>query len=651
MNKDSAPNETGSTQNNKESISKQQLDELDEISERVVLVENSLLSAYYQNRWDSVGLQQIINRLSMLLLERCVIVILKQQSKTVYEIIHHTCLDPFWKNDFEHYLESNLYKDCLVQDEKEKIIIDTNKLPGRKIEAVSFGESEIEYFKVDFGENILGFYKDIYFMFHRIIPRKESRKEEREFPPISIRKNLFLKNLSKKLRKLFDNPKIEKYLTNYALVKNIARKAAEWKGRRISEEQPQALQQDWPEDGKAYFEGERFERIKKIFDREYQKIQQSPLLVGGDNAPNIFFTVRTFSQTEKRFHDDKYNKEGSYPYSVRLVIPDAQKQDLEKAFLAYGKEHSQPESRPCFWDAQGNRIGDDFFWEKVKTEEGVSDILEELKTPSGLCVRGMSDTVFVSGYISIKEDPFIFGGRNRLEQMHLDQKWASRDYRYFVYFHYMLLMLSPKKDILPDHRKDKLYALIAPGSVGGSPFFCTGFVFTRENLSDHQSWLSCYHFYHSIRHYLIRSVRRQIRDLYLKEIQEIYETSQDEILIGIASNRNYEPQDVCDVLNPRLKALSRVYPFEYLEFAVVPDNDEDKYEGKPYFFHSYIEDEIFAVNIHSPPFFVRHFENDTFLEREMMEKCLSDSSNKLEQKLRTMIYEYEQLYNKKQNNK
>jgi hypothetical protein len=639
----------------------EELSDEDLISERVILVKNSLLSAYYQNRWDRVGLQQIINRISLLFLERCIIVILKKTSETRYEIAHHTCLDPFWKVDFEEYLETKLYKGFLVQEEKDRIVIDTKKMSNRKILAVSFDQDPSTFYKnepQDFTNNIIEFYKDTFFIFHRVISATENKKanpnvKERTFPLISIEKNVFLKKLAEKLTKLFDNPNVKAYLTNNAIDEIIEKKTNQWEGRRINKDKDntlelyaddsKALEQYWPEEGEKYFDN-HFEKIKKIFDEEYKKIQQSPLLTGESNVPNIFFTVRTFSQKEKRFHDDKHPK-GAYPYSIRLIIPEKQEDALKEAFSKYWKDYSHlnPEDRPHFSDDENVKIIDDFFWENIKTKKGITKILEGLKIAAGLCVRRITDPAFESGYISIRNDPFIFGGRNSIEEEFFNSK-GDINFQRYVYFHYMLLMLSPKKDISQNHKEDKLFALTAPGSVGGSPFFCVGFVFTRKNQRDHQSWLQCFHFYNSIRHHLLRNIRKKIRNLYMDEIQSIYVNNQEDILDRIVTNDIFNPDNVCDKLNPKFQELSRVYPFQYIELKYVsPVEKEASQKDHTFlFFLNYLgSNALFAVHIHDNPFFVSHISSVKFLGDTRIKECLQEADSKLETIFDEKIVDYE----------
>ena len=629
--------------------------QLYEIAERITLVKNSLLSAYYQNRWSDVGLQQIINRILLLFLERRVAVILEkinvvegdETQTTGYKILHHSCLDPFWQKDFQDYIENTLYKNLISQSKSSAgcLVIDRKKLDDSKINAENI---EIE-------DCLIPFCGDKYFMFHKVESTKDKNPrleiDTRKFPPVSKSNDPILSALADELESALKNQNIADYFINNEKINNnnIFKKYTERQEAKIYKELSELLEQNWPEEGTDFFEGARFKEIKEIFDREYKKIRRSALLVGKevDSVPNIFFSIRTFSQQACRFDDGKHNGRKLYPYGVRLIIPDTQREDLKKGFEKFHNEYGAPNKRPRLKDASGAYI-DDTFWEKLESNEGIDEILDTLASPYGLCARGMSDAIFCSGYINIREDPFSFGATNRLEKSELEKGYESNDYRISVYFHYMLLMIFLQKNKLPAGKKQKenLFILLVPGNVGGSPFFCTGFVFKREGQQDHQSWLDSYHFYHSIRHYLIRSIRRKIRSLYLDEIQSIYENEQDDSLDRIVKEDRFNPDAICDRLNPKFKELSRVYPFQYIELKYVPKTEQHSYQEKhaPLFFLNYAgSNALFAVHAHDNSFFVSHINSEQFLGGERIKECLLEADSNLEAKLADKILDNERL--------
>ncbi|GJL71996.1 MAG: hypothetical protein NMNS01_11950 [Nitrosomonas sp.] len=623
--------------------------QLYEIAERITLVKNSLLSAHYQNRWSDVGLQQIINRILLLFLERRVAVILEKisameegETRTVgYKILHHSCLDPFWQKDFQDYIENTLYKNLISQNKNAdgRLVIDRKKLDDPKINAKNI---EIE-------DCLIPFCGDKYFMFHKVESTKDKNPsleiDTRKFPPVSKSNDPILSALAEELESALKNQNIADYFINNEKINNnnIFRKYTERQEAKIYKELSDRLAQDWPEEGTDFFEGERFEKIKEIFDREYRKIRKSALLVGKevDSVPNIFFSIRTFSQQACRFDDGKHNGRKLYPYGVRLIIPNTQREDLKKGFEKFHNEYGASGKRPRLKDASGAYI-DDTFWKKLGSDRGIDEILDTLASPYGLYARGMSDAVFCSGYINIKDDPFSFGATNRLEKSELEKGYESSDYCISVYFHYMLLMIFLQKNKLPAGKKQKenLFILLVPGNVGGSPFFCTGFVFKREGQEDHQGWLDSYHFYHSIRHYLIRSIRRKIRSLYLDEIQNIYENKQDDFLDNLVNEDTFRPDEVCNRLNRAFKELSRVYPFQYIKFKYVPKAEQLSYQKKhaPLFFLKYVGSNVsFAVHANDNPFFVSHINSEQFLGAERIKECLLEADSNLKTKLAVKI--------------
>lgn len=658
------------------------------IAERVTLVKHRLLSAHYQSRWSVVGLQQIINRLFMLLQKRCVIVLLEKTDGLGYRIVHHTCLDPFWKHDFEKYLKDNLYRNVLADDNRldKHIILDEKKLSQWKIQKTD-DTGRTFYEKSNIKDFLIDFYESKFFMLHEATSNKDKDPfvdiEKRSFLPISIKEHPFLWKLAKEFNTALKNPRLQNSFKNGKIDENVSFKLEDWESGQIRIESPQDLTKDWPGDvswpekpkpkkeidgyeGEYNFFEDHFHKIKTVFNYEYKRIRNSPLLTGENNIPNIFFSIRTYSQKEKRF---RYNSnERLYSHSTRLLIPDAQREDLKTAFQSFGDkyQYGANEKRPRIKDVKENQIYDDFFWENLKRSGGIDEILDTLEKPYGLQSRAMSDGIFESGYVNIRVSPLVFGGTNRFEQDLLDSlktpenKKQSLDYQAAVYLHYMLLILYSQRNDISAESVNDFSILLMPCNVGGSPFFCVGFVFENNDKSEterndeeimtheekmHQSWLDKYHVYYSIRHFFLMGVRNSIEDLYLNAIKSVYEDNQKQIIYNISNNVSYDPEDVCHALNPKFKLLSRVYPFEYIAFKAIYLNDEQQpmidvnlYDGieqaeESGFIHHYLEHEIFKVCLHKNPFFVRYFSVDRSISNERFKETLSDAFKNFRQEL------------------
>ncbi len=626
----------------------------EETIERVTLVKHSLFSAYYQNRFPVVDLRQLINRLTMLLQERCVIVMLEKEENVGYRILFHTCLDPFWKDDFEEFIEKTLFKEVISKDHSssENLII----LDEKKSESFEFEIAEEEKkYRLDIKDYLIEFRDGMYFMIHEMYsPRDEdpAAKDNRRFLPIRIKDNKSLSYLSERLhyeKEALRDPIINKIFGDEELRKVILGKVKYWKNKKF-------VRTTLPVDLDIYsnlvtdeYFNYHFKKISNIFNQEYINIQKSHLLTSQNTIPNIIFFVREFAQKELRFKREQ-DSERYYPYRIRILIPEEQKKDLRNGFIKLKELKNNSDNIIEFGEylSVKNVRDDSFFWELLNKEptyeekDGIDDILKIIEEPNKLYARSMSDASFDSGYVNIKEGPFTFRGESRLEKNELDLESESDGYRRSICIHYAFLVFSLRKNTSTISKNKQFQILTVPGSIGGSPFFCAGFVYPlikkeeKEKQPEyqrkhHRMWLNNFHFYHTIYHYLIFNMRTKITRLYLDEVQSIFENEQDIILDNIVNNRPFNKKYICDLLNPKLHILCRTYPFSLITFSEKLDNQLtdnifilDDYAGG---------DCPLAVHIHDNPFFLNQIASGRILRDIRIFECIKAANYVLKRRL------------------
>ncbi len=606
----------------------QEFDSNKAILERVLLVKNSLLSAHYQVRWNVVGLRQIINRFFMLLQMRCIITIverIKIGREEKYRIIHHTCLDSFWKDDFEQVLKDN-FSDK-YDDNEDIIVIDTNK----KFKSLDGQEENIDGF-------LIQFYENRFFMVHNMDPDIQDQSKKREFLPIRISGTPFLNDLATEFEKAFTAEKMTYFLANENTIKQLDLKRNQWHSKKIAIEKTSL---DSLKENSNSIENYKYHhlRLAKIFDREYRKIKNSPLIKKDNHPANIFFFIKAFSQTSYRFHKKNHHPEGNYPYSIRLVISESQKSDLKLAFNNLKDRYYKDSTL-----GEDNNFDDKFFWELLQEDDGIDNILDVLESPYELEERSMSDAVFSTGYVNIKEMPFKFNGNNRLEEPYLQNK-DSFGYKRLVCFHYMLMLLSQNEDF-KNNQNPRI--LLVPGHVGGNPFFCIGHVYSDpeeqpngkklKNAEEHKhhQWLNNYHFYYSICHYLIRGARNKIGNLYLEEIHKTYIEKQKNIINSIATQQSFSPREFCDILNPAFKSLSRVYSYAYLKFSPIDNNEIINLNDNQFSYRYLSQDIYFMVSLESNIYFDAHIEG-IFFDKGRFKECIEKADEELRRQLINII--------------
>jgi len=592
-----------------------------EVQERAILIRNDLLSANYQNRYLQTGIRQVLNRLLVCLQEPYVIVILsKSEKKDKYQILYHTFFDPLWKDHFENFLIDE--EKGIGKLEEDWIYVDRKKY--KKSIFKIFDKEYIMLFKVDFSLNIPRF----------IIRIRKQLEHDKKFDEVSALKSL----LTEKTKQLYLSENLSgQFRSKENCWKNgkiiINDKCSNYQHNKLNDE----------------IIKKQFEEISRIFNEEYKRILDSPLLSpSGKNPPNIIFFLKNYIQDQPRYHGKNGKLKGCYTYNVRVVIPDMQKDNIRHTLQALSeceiktkgddKYFKFPiytvskDGEKCIYEKTGkeeeNKIfpGDDsFFWEEIKTPEGREKIIGVMESSFGIKARSLSDPTLSSGYVYINHNPFSNGGTNRLEDSEKDKGKDSDNYRRLVSYHYIMsLMASADGDIS---------GITVPGSVNGSTWFCMTFL-SKNNQDEQERWLDNYHFYHSICHYTIRGIRRRLKNRYLEAIGEIYfnyigsvvtkyiEKSNNELKNkAIGDNYIDFQKDVCDYINNDLLIMARIYPFNALEFTVMPRNSNKFPEKENDFYHEILSRFKCLVVIKDNPFFIRDESN--FLKKKEIRNTLA----------------------------
>ncbi len=555
----------------------------DGMQERAILIRNDLLSANYQNRSPKVGIGQVLNRLLMFLQEPYVIVIVAQSKKAnKYQILYHTLLDPLWKSDFEKFLIDK--KNGVGILEEDWIYIDCQKY--KKSIFHIFDKEYFMFFKIEFKSHIP----------HYKIIRQSDKNQSDEVNA---------------LEKLFNEKTKQLYLSEN-LSEQFHSKKKYWEQGKIIISDKFASDYD-SLDNKDYDEiiKENFEGISRIFNEEYKRIWNSPLLFQNKNEPpNIIFFLKHYIQDKPRYHGKNGKLEGCYKYNVRVIIPDMQKEHIRSALQKLSKRNAKTIDKDKKFPGH-----DDFFWEEIKSDEGIDNMLRIMESSFQSNARSLSDPTLSSGYVHINHSPFPDDGSHRLENTEWNKGETSNDYRRLVYYHYVMSMMASITG--------KLSAITVPGSVGGSTWFCMTFL-SRSDQDKQERWLDNYHFYHSICHYTIRGIRKKIKNKYLEVIKNIYSQYVIKIIDRYIrtinesnDNRNIDVQkDICDGINYGLSMMARIYPFSKIQFRYIHGNNKEK--TSTYKIHRILNSFNCEIIIIDNPFFIN--DGNNFMEdKEIMD--------------------------------
>lgn len=533
-----------------------------EAAERALMLAQSLIGTNYQNRSERDGIRNFIACMQLALQEPMAIVLLRRHPQSEdYLVLYHTLLDPLGKDHFESYLHTAF---------TSKVVDDNLLLPAAEL-----------------GNRVFNIHANYYLMLFRLINYENDINKPPQYHCVNSDSGDI--QIEEYLRYFSSNSHILPQFVSDAMTRAFDRRALSpnWrKGKIWRQEQSVKLDYDFFSTSETEFDLDpffqsHFRKISKIFDESYESIRDSPLLkINQFQPPNIMFSVRMFDRTTARMSKLCKGEAGAYNYGVRGLVPKAQKRDIRAALETLRRIQKDPrfeayrcdrvEQRFYFPKPALNHLsyeqltegdfplggnanfgGDsEFFWRLIESDEGFERLCRELESPYGDDARALSDSVFTSGFISVATDPFVKSRAMRLSH----KKWIAGDrdldYRRLVYYHYLLSMAAAGAG--------SMSALVLPGRVGGSVWFTLGYFFTDQEPY-HRRWQNCYHFYHNVATYFIRSIRGSGKRLYLKEMRRLFKR-----LIGEAIPAFYDGlrvEQYGTLINAYFTLMCRVYPF------------------------------------------------------------------------------------------
>jgi len=580
---------------------------------RASLTQVSLISADYENGHDRSGIRQVLNRLlAMMQTEdghKAILVFKKETENKDCRLLYHTMHDPFWKDAFEDRLKKESGY-CYMKG--DYLFLKTNHFKDRAVNFVDdiyFGFVHLD-FKFEHGLACNEIKKLKLLTKHALekrffLPRLLDDYSKKD----SLLHGIFSpKKLNKQFEERGESDKWEKgrYLIDAPDIKEIKfpeDKISLWDDKYRNGDD--ILSQDFYDDHRK--------KIVGLFDREYENIRDSRILWdGSDNLPNILFSIRVFSRTTERYITP--NAQGAYLYDVKTIIPPAQRKDIENALKKIKKENIGKKifrgEHNFFWAEidEINRLEKLILSEKNKKikEEHVDNqneifdqIFSTLEQGYEDGSRTLSDMVYSGGYVRVAINPIPENGAYRIGKDAWESIINNRiksifaiDYRRVVYLHYIMAL------IVPSEKRTQM--LLIPGFVSGSPWCCMVYVANPKN-NKHKRWMDGYHFYHNIHRQVIKSLRRNLKKLYLSELKELFLclTKGFMYFIDEGEKESLAPSKFIDNFNSRAKFLCRVYPIDYVSLSM-SDNEviEDCQRA-----HHQIFNFSFNVLVNNNPYF------------------------------------------------
>lgn len=361
---------------------------------------------------------------------------------------------------------------------------------------------------------------------------------------------------------------------------------------------------------------------KEMINMLYEDLSETPLIRNKNKIPpNLFFFVRYYDDpgTVNRSHLDESDSP-AYPYTLRIVIPERQKKDLQQAFkvIAQSKPYgNKDEGYSWNYDYDGmseinscfpNRELDIKFWnklhkakEKNKLDEVINNMLIELEKPFGQGARSFVDPALVSGFVHFKKGVYRNGGVERLRKSVMEKGFRSTDVKRLVYLHYILSAAAP------DSSYRNLGTMTVPLNVVKQPYVALVQA-TVDTSNDKFSWPHNYHFFSDVSRHCVRKIRYNSKRLYRAQLSEqIYNTVIDGFRFHHQEIKLYFPFALMEKqINHRLKLLCRVWPYPLLQIKFrsnVNVDDIDKEDDTLLIFNSISKGIVIDFFLRPNPFF------------------------------------------------
>ena len=551
--------------------------------ERVWTIASSLHSNFTRKRWDRISIRQLINRL-LLLFQRPVIFVIYRSESSGWRRVFHSHRDYAYQKRFHNEIIDELHtsEDKELYQPTPASPKAPQRITGTDFGIILIGVSLVKTEKPDSPDS----------MSIKFAPIEEGAEEYRLLASLW---NAFLKSrysesvgvpqrLSAMLEALFDN-------------KNEARpKTAEPDDTRLTPgflEQQIGIIQD------------------QVTEPVYRDVEHSPLISNRGKRPrNIFFLLRYYDEVEYRkrsAHDDKAppNLAYEYPYSIRMLLPPSQEDDIRKSFntmrnlVAFrDREHktwryqyenendgrSIRETNDEYTDSQWA----EWFWRTLETDKGIDTFIHILTSPFGKGTRGLGDPTLASGFVHFRAAIFSDGGVNRIlpDLRRFKKKFEKKgleDMKRIVILHYLFGAASPTAA-----NKENMGAMIVPLRAGSRTYMTITQVTLMKKKGklvgeDYEHWLRNIHFFSDVGRHAVQRLRYHSKAVYLDQIKTIF-VNTFKSKLEIKNNdpdkpRRVAAEDIEDEINTQCDNLCRVWPYPkvelFFEGGGAPDGDEN----------------------------------------------------------------------------
>jgi len=546
---------------------------------KLTLVEQALQSNYSRKKLDRVSLRQFVNRLLLLTQKPRIFLFYKKDKKRggwVYSFSTHG--DVLYKKQFEEQIKNKLHqqldKYCSYKKPQDPIWPDEPHEIGNtgfgiiivaiKAKTTKTGR-EITFTspnKLDNENNIIDNIE--YALLNKLWC---------SFLGCEFSKTLGVEaRLKKKLEQIGSNPTAEK--------------------NSIETSNHQSIDHTLSITDQAFI-NEQLDYLSEIINDCYKDVCETPLICNqGKTPPNIFFFVRYYDSpdTINRFKNGLKDGNDPYPYSLKIIIPKAQKEHLLTTLKSIAESDiNEIKSGVNTWNYKYKRLPGykklysknnhecdscypvpklDFeFWQRIKQGQ-FDEILTDLQQPFTQEARSFVDPSLMTGFIHYRSGVYQESGLERVTEKAQKLDFESSDIRRLVYLHYLFSAAAP------DSNHENLGTMTVPLNVANQPYVAVvqAIVTKDENdpdYTDRISWPQNYHFFTDVARHCVRGLRYHSKIKYLQQIEKVvYEAFKKYLQVSSPTEIYINFENAQNQINKELTLLCRVWPYPHVSIKI-----------------------------------------------------------------------------------
>jgi hypothetical protein len=571
-----------------------------ELDNRIAIIKAGIYDIFFtSNDPKTISFTVILNRILILIQKPITFVIYKKNEKGNYDRYFNFVKDGWHKNDFlselKKFEEDDYYSNYLfpTYSKKYKLAVFKVDRNEHKNENEENRKSKFKYVKNKSTKLDLKYYLSL---------DKDKDKDKD-------------KNYIRYMMLSIFEGKYSNYFVDTA-EKSIDSISQDFYGNKIeSYNKKEFYKNDYFNLENFYAEKLKFRKsIDESINKAFLKVKESTKIINSlclENSQynesyesldlaNILFFVRDYSDLDfskdlislKKRRVEIHKKFDGYDYTIRVCIPDSQREEIQKYFSESFESKFNNDEIIKFYKKRDRNIKnvlDKWFWSefyKDKTpnkENFTKNIIDILSSDLGKYARSFTDPCFQNGLVHFRL-PFENGGFDRagifkeeLDITEMEQIHPERldDAKRIVISYYLF------QGMRKISKEEELSIVMIPIELNGRIFGVTTHILVNKYYADSKvihsgdSWQSMYYLYSGIGNRIERNVRKSLKASFSKIVSEnffnFFKITTETAFRTYQSQIDYD--EIINYGNNISFILSLFIPYGYVVFGGNEDGD------------------------------------------------------------------------------